>query len=101
MEHLDNIGMALSAMVAIVVIFAMAFGLAFIIRGVSLILKDKREALSQERHDKHQFYDSVRRIARSCERIEDVLTRTEILSTVEVTEEIKYDGRKRWEEYYG
>ena len=57
-----------------------------------MIADEKKSAREKEHRELKKFYDSVSRIARSCERIEDVMTHTEILSTVEVTEEIKYDG---------
>lgn len=58
--------------------------LVFFILALVDAIEGNKERDRRERQDLHE---SILRIARGCERIGDILASTEILSTVEVTEE--------------
>lgn len=76
--------------IAIQVILLVTFVLASIGLLIFLILAlvDAIEGNKErDRRERQELYASILRIARACERIGDILTTTELLSTVEVTEE--------------
>ena len=70
--------------------------LASIVLSIFLILAlvdAIRENKERESRERQKLYDSILRIARACERIGDSLASTNLLSTVEETEErvVPYD----------
>ena len=58
--------------------------LIFLILALVDAIRENKERESRERQ---KLYDSILRIARACERIDDSLASTNLLSTVEETEE--------------
>ena len=70
--------------ILVVILILMA---VYIIIALIDAIEGRRMARERDRREQRKLYDAMLRIAMACERIGDILTTTEILSTVEVTEE--------------
>lgn len=72
-------------LVAFVLVFIPTIG--YLLLALRDTIDESKKDRERERRERQKLYDSVLRIARVCESIVDILATTELLSTVEVTEE--------------
>ena len=70
--------------ILVVILILMA---VYIIIALIDAIEGRRMARERDRREQRKLYDAMLRIDKSCKRIGDILASTEILSTVEVTEE--------------
>lgn len=92
-ELIGKLPLAVQIVVMVVIIFVTLLSIAYLLLALRDAIDEREKDRERERREKQKLYDSVLRIARACERIGDILATTEILSTVEVTEErvVPYD----------
>lgn len=93
MELIGKLPAFVQIVVVIAIIFCTLLSIAYLLLALREAIEECREDRERERREKQKVYDAVKRIARSCEQMADILATTEILSTVEITEErtIPYD----------
>ena len=90
LELFNKIPTAIQVILLVTFVLACIGVLVFFILALVDAIEGNRERDRRERQDLHEL---VLRIARGCERIGDIMATTELLSTVEVTEErvVPYD----------
>ena len=90
LELFNKIPITVQVILLVTFVLACIGVLVFFILALVDAIEGNRERDRRERQD---LRESVLRIARACERIGDILATTELLSTVEVTEErvVPYD----------
>ena len=93
LELVGRLPLAVQIVVVVVIIFVALLSIAYLLLALRDAIDESKKDRERERRERQKLYDSVLRIARACERIGDILATTELLSTVEVTEErvIPYD----------
>ena len=79
--------------VQVILVVILILTAVYIIIALIDAIEGRRMTRERDCHEQQKLYDAMLRIARACERIGDILATTELLSTVEVTEErvIPYD----------
>ena len=87
MELIGKLPVFVQIVVGVVVIFGTLLSIAYLLLALRDSIEENRRDQERERRRKQQLYEAVLRIAHGCERIADILTTTEVLSTVEVTVE--------------
>ena len=86
-ELVCRLPLAVQIVVMVVIIFVALLSIAYLLLALRDAIDESKKDRERERRERQKLYDSVLRIARGCERIGDILATTELLSTVEVTEE--------------
>ena len=87
LELIGKLPLAVQIVAVVVIIFVTLLSIAYLLLALRDAIEERRMDLERERREKQKLYDAILRIARGCERIGDILATTELLSTVEVTEE--------------
>lgn len=83
LELLNRIPSFVQAILVVILILAVVYIIIAIIDAID----GRRIARQRDRHEQRKLYDAILRIAKSCERIGDILASTDFLVTVEETEE--------------
>ena len=87
LELLNRIPIAVQVILLVTFVLVCILAMGYLLLALRDAIDESKKDRERERRERQKLYDSVLRIARACERIGDILTTTEILSTVEVTEE--------------
>ena len=84
LEFFNKIPITVQAILLVTFVLVSIGLLVFLILALVDAIRENKERESRERQ---KLYDSILRIARACERIDDSLASTNLLSTVVETEE--------------
>lgn len=87
LELIGKLPLAVQIVAMVVIIFVALLSIAYLLLALRDAIDESKKDRERERRERQKLYDSVLRIARACERIGDILATTELLSTIEVTEE--------------
>ena len=92
-ELFNKIPITVQVILLVTFVLVCILAMSYLILAIRDVIEERRRDLERNRHEKQKLYDAILRIAMACERIGDIMATTEILSTVEVTEEriIPYD----------
>ena len=90
LEFFNKIPIAVQVILLVTFVLVCIGVLVFFILALVDAIEGNKE---RDRRERQVLLESILRIARGCERIGDILATTELLSTVEVTEErvVPYD----------